>query len=353
VAIEAVAPPPPGPPSYPTLANVRASDQHAAQQPPAIHQTQTSISRGAPRPAVGELTIEYGQYDAQAPAETVAASASAALDQITHGARAGQATDIFLAAGARPLQRSTGDVAMEIGTPMEADALSRELSSVAPAEARGAWQDKGHATFTYSDGAGWVRVSLGRDRGGPTASLRLLPDGAPELGQLNLDSAEKWLHGRGLVIVTGPAGSGKTLSLAGLVRAAGETGRRVVSVEDPIEIAHVGPWISQRSVGVHVESMAAGVHAAIREGVDVIAIGDIVDAATASAALDAVAAGQLVLAVIAAPVAGMALERLICEVPADRRDVARTMFEATWLATVRPMLGRNGRTYEIAARDQR
>ena len=99
--------------------------------------------------------------------------------------------------------------------------------------------------------------------------------------------------------------------------------------------------------------MAAGVHAAMREGADVIAIGDVADAATASAALDAVAAGHLVLAVIASPVASMALERLIGEVPAERRDLARTLFEATWLATIRPMLGRSGRTYEISARDQR
>ncbi|MBX3156611.1 MAG: Flp pilus assembly complex ATPase component TadA [Deltaproteobacteria bacterium] len=356
VAIEAVAAPPPGPASYPSglspHATARASDQHAVPQAAAM-QAQARPRPTQPAP-MGELTIERGQYDAPAAVEAVGgASASAVLDQLTHAARAGQAIDLYLAAGARPLQRAAGENAMEVGAPMDAETLSRELGSVAPAEARAAWQEKGHATFAYSDGAGWVRVGLGRDRGGPTAALRLLPDGPPELGQIGLTAAEKWLHGGGLVLVTGPAGSGKTLALAALVRAVAELGRRVVSVEDPIEIAHAGPWVSQRGVGTHVGSVAEGVRAAMREGADAIALGDVPDGAAAGAVVDAAAAGHLVLAACAAPVAAMALERLIGEVPADRREVARAMLEATWLATVRPVLGRNGRTFEISARDQR
>ncbi len=221
---------------------------------------------------------------------------------------------------------------------------------VAPAEARGAWTESGSATFAYGDGMGRVRVTLARDRQGPSAALRLLVAEPPALDRIGLPrEVGSWLAQRGLVIVAGGAGSGKTTTLASLVRTLGERGARVVTIEDPIELVHASPWISQRAVGDHVAGVAAGVAAAMREGADAIAVGAVAGADPAMAILEAVAGGHLVLAVVGTS-AHAAPGHLVELLPAERRGLGQTIVTRGLLGTIAGVVQGGSRQFEVVAR---
>jgi len=298
---------------------------------------------------VAEMAIERGQYGV--PAAVVAPASSPLLDQLTAAARAAYASDVYLSAGSPAFQRVGGDL---IGTadrvPIDGDLLARELSLIAPVAARNAWAATGLAMFAYGDGAGRVRVTLTRDHRGPGAALRLLPAEAPELAGLELGGVAEWLTGRGLILIGGPSGSGKTTTLGSVVRALGEQRRRVVTIEAPIEIVHVNPWISQRAVGEHVPGILDGVVSAMREGADVIVVGAVQTAGDAAAVIDAVAGGHLVLTTLVAPRAGVAVERLLDRLPPEQRSLARGLCADALLGTIGPLVTRSGRSFEVAGR---
>jgi Tfp pilus assembly pilus retraction ATPase PilT len=297
-----------------------------------------------------EMAIERGQYGATTTAIPTT-SGSILLDHLISGARAAGASDVYLSAGALAFQRVGGDLAATADrVPIDGETLARELGLVAPNEARSAWTERGHAVFTYGDAAGRVRVTLTRDHRGPGATLRLLLAEAPALASLGLGGAADWLHGRGLIAIGGPSGSGKTTALAALVRALGEQRRRVVAIEAPIEIVHVSPWISQRAVGEHVPSVGEGVASAMREAADAIVVGAVLGPGDAAAVVDAVAGGHLVLTTVAAPRAGVAIERLVDQLPPDQRERARALCVECLLGTIGPLVTRGGRSFELAGR---
>jgi twitching motility protein PilT len=325
---------------------VEAAPPSTASSPP-----QRPASRPAMTPPAGEpseMAIERGQYGA-VPGGIAISGGSVLLDQLTAGARAADATDIYLSAGSPAFQRIAGELAAtaERG-PIDGDTLAQELGLIAPNDARSAWTERGLAVFTYGDGAGRVRVTLTRDHRGPGATLRLLPAEAPGLSELGLDGVADWLRDRGLIVIAGPSGCGKTTTLASLVRALGEQRRRVVAIEDPIEIVHVSPWISQRAVGDHVPSVTAGVAAAMREGADAIVIGAVRVADEAAAVVEAVAGGHLVLTTLAAPRAGVALDRILDRLSAEQRPAAQALCAEALLGTIAPLVTRSDRSFEVA-----
>jgi twitching motility protein PilT len=297
-----------------------------------------------------EMAIERGQYGAQTQVIPTT-SGSMLLDHLTLGARGAHASDIYLSAGSPAFQRIGNELAATADRiPIDADTLSRELGLVAPQDARTAWAERGLATFAYGDGNGRVRVTLTRDHRGPGATLRLLPAEAPALAGLGLGAAADWLQARGLIAIGGPSGAGKTTTLAAFVRALGELRRRVVTIELPIEIVHVSPWISQRAVGEHVATVGDGVAAAMREGADAIVVGAVTSAGDAAAVVEAVAGGHLVLTTLVAPRADVAVDRMLDRLPADQRALARSLCADALLGTIGPVVTRSGRSFEVTGR---
>jgi len=295
-----------------------------------------------------DMTIERGQYDAGPAPVAVTSSGSAFLDQLTTTARGGRASDIYLHAGIPPLVRAAGELSAS-GAALDGEQLSREVGIVASPEARAAWQEHRIATFAYGDGAGRVRVTLTRDHRGPVAALRLLHGEAPPLDRLGLGEVAGWLDARGLIVVAGPSGAGKTTTLAALVRGLGERRKCVVMLEDPIELLQTGPTISQRAIGEHVLSFTEGVTSAMREGADAIVVGAVTSVDAAAAVIEAVAGGHLVLTTLVAPSAATALERLLDRLPAEQREHARGLLAHALVGTVTPIVGRGGaRNFEIS-----
>jgi twitching motility protein PilT len=295
------------------------------------------------------IALERGQYSA--PSLNSTTSGSALLDQLTASARMAAASDVFLSAGSPAFLRIGNELTSASDrTPLDAETLARELGLVAPTEARAAWTQHGLAMFAYGDGHGRVRVTLTRDHRGPGAALRLLPAEAPTMASLGLGGVADWLQGRGLIAIAGPSGSGKTTALASLVRALGEQRRRVITLEDPIEIVHVSPWISQRAIGEHVPSLGDGVVAAMREGADAIVVGAAQTSAEVAAVIEAVAGGHLVLTTLVAPRAGVAVDRMLDRLAAEHRDMARALCADALLGAIGPIMTRSGRSFEVAER---
>ena len=323
-------------------------------QAPASEPAAPPVARPAPAASAaaepgGELPIERGQYADDA--AVTATSGSGLLDQLTAAARQARASDVHLATGSPPVMRAAGTL-QPLGdrATLDGETLSRELGIVAPAWARAAWSERGHARFTYGDGAGRVRVTLGRDHRGPGASLRLLPGEPPPLDALGLPrEVTGWLDRGGLVLVAGVAGAGKTTTLAALVRALGERRRRVVTLEAAIELVQTSPLVSQRAVGEHVPDLATGVAGAASEATDVIAIDAVTEPAAAAAVVDALAHGVLVVAVVAATGARDAASALVELVPAERRERGRAVVGRELLGAIAPAFRGAGRSFEVVA----
>jgi twitching motility protein PilT len=294
----------------------------------------------------GDLMIERTQYDAPVEGVVVTTSGSGVLDELTRGARAREATDVFLTAGAVPMMRAGGRLATLGVNALGADQIARELGLVAPPEARGAWSERGAAVFGYSDGAGRIRATLARDHRGPGAALRLLPAEPPAI-DLRLDNLLD--HG-GLLLVAGAAGAGKTIALGSIMRSLADRHRFVIAIEDPIELIHGTPWVSQREVGAHVASVAAGVAFALREAPDAIAVGTVDTPESAQALIEAVAAGCLVVTTINAATVTSALDRFVDLLPPERRERGRLIAGHALLGTV---AARGNGAYELLRSDRR
>ncbi|MBV8762876.1 MAG: Flp pilus assembly complex ATPase component TadA [Deltaproteobacteria bacterium] len=295
-----------------------------------------------------EMPIERGQY--AVPDNAGSTSGSFLFDQLTQAARQARASDVLIATGAPPAMRTmTGIQPIGDGRPMDAEAISREVGIVAPADVRAQWTETGQAIFTYGDGVGRVRATLTWDHRGPGATLRMLVGEPPAMDRIGIGrEVSAWLEERGLILVAGPTGIGKTTTLAALVRQLGEAGKRVVTLEDPIEIIHVtSPWISQRALREHVPNLAEGVAYAMREGADAIVIGAVTSADGANAVIDCLNAGHLVLTTIATTKARHAVDQLVDLLPYDRRDLARAALDHGLLGSIAPIIKAGGRSFEV------
>ena len=188
-----------------------------------------------------------------------------------------------------------------------------------------------HVDFAYeSKQAGRFRVNVYRHTRGLGAAFRIIPEKPPTLESLELPGVVQHMLavGKGLVLVTGPTGSGKSTTLAGMVSHLNGSRRgHIVTIEDPIEFVH--PYlkcvVTQREVGTHAPSFAEALRSVVREDPDVVMIGEMRDMETISLALTAAETGIMVLGTLHTNGAVRCVDRIVNVFPARRQDQIRTM----------------------------
>jgi twitching motility protein PilT len=192
-------------------------------------------------------------------------------------------------------------------------------------------------------GVGRFRVNILRQRSSFMIVMRVIPFTVPTIESLQLPEVLKSIaeSDRGLVLVSGVAGSGRSSTVAAMVHHINRTlHKHIVTIENPIEFLHrdLSCSITQREIGVDTESLAVGLHAALRQDPDVVVIGEIADAPTIDTAIKAAETGHLVIATTTTLDVVTTVERIIATLAAEERDIGRVRFAESIRAIVSQQL---------------
>ncbi len=253
----------------------------------------------------------------------------ARIDAFLEIARQQGGSDLHLVVGRPPLVRLDGDLMPIPYRELTAAEIESLVAEVVSEPVRATLHDKGSADFAYAaETGGRFRANVCRHRNGLSAILRIVPTTVPlphELGLPRvLSDFTRLAHG--LVLVTGPTGTGKSTTLAAMIREVLERdASNVLTLEDPIEFRHASAkgQVVQREVGTHVASFESGLRAALREDPDVILVGELRDAETVTLALEAAETGHLVLGTLHTRGAAPTIDRLIDMHPGDHHTQIR------------------------------
>ena len=250
------------------------------------------------------------------------------------------ASDLHLSAGEPPLLRVHGDL-VRIDHPAVTPAQVTELvNSIMSDAQRATFEAEHEVDFACElEGKGRFRVNVFVHSRGPGAVLRTIPTQIPALDTLHMPPILKELctRERGLVLVTGPTGSGKSTTLAAMVDVINQTwDAHILTIEDPIEFVHPPKrcLVNQREVGPHTNSFSNALRSALREDPDVILIGEMRDLETISLALTAAETGHLVFGTLHTSSAPKTIDRIIDVFPAGQQGQIRTMLSESLEAVV-------------------
>lgn len=240
-----------------------------------------------------------------------------------------RASDLHFHAGVVPLIRHDGDL---IPLPFRAlgeDETRRFLFEMMTPEQRTILEADDEVDFAYElEGVGRFRVNVMHQSRGLGAVFRIIPKRIPSVVELNLPLSVRKLSlmQNGLVVVTGPTGSGKSTTLAACVAEINETSaRHIITVEDPVEFVHEPnkSVVTQRQVGTQVDSFAEALRSSLREAPDVLVVGEMRDLVTVSLALQAAETGVLVFGTLHTNSAAKAIDRMVDVYPEDQQEQAR------------------------------
>ena len=242
------------------------------------------------------------------------------------------ASDLHLRTGSTPMFRQSGDVrSIEDEAPIEAERMRAMLHAIMDEDIRREFEATGDADFAYEfPGVGRFRVNAFVDRGGPGLVTRAIPSRIITADELGLSHEVRALTqlSKGLVLVTGPTGSGKSTTLSALVDLV-NTSRRdhIITIEDPIEFVHQskGCLVTQRQVGLHTKSFKQALRAALREDPDVVLVGELRDLETVSIAIETAETGHLVFGTLHTSTAPSTVARILYQFPPDQQAQVRVM----------------------------
>jgi twitching motility protein PilT len=269
-----------------------------------------------------------------------------------------QASDLHLSAGLPPMLRVHGDI-RRINVPAmehkEVHALVYDIMSDAQ---RKVYEENLEVDFSFEiPNLARFRVNAFNQDRGAAAVFRTIPSRVLSLEELNAPKifAELALKPRGLVLVTGPTGSGKSTTLAAMVNHANENIMgHILTVEDPIEFVHESKkcLINQRELGPQTLSFANALRSALREDPDIILIGEMRDLETIRLALTAAETGHLVFGTLHTSSAAKTIDRIVDVFPAAEKDMTRSMLSESLVAVIsQTLLKKKDGTGRIAAHE--
>ena len=250
--------------------------------------------------------------------------------------------DLHLKVGRVPLVRlANGDIyEMQDAEPMTVNTIDEVIAQVLIPEKLVLFKQKQEIDTSYAVmGTGRFRVNAFMDSDGPGVAFRSIPSEIPTLQSMGLPEILKMFtqKSKGLLIVTGPTGSGKSTTLAAMINEVNMTRRvHIITVEDPIEFVHPPKMalMTQREVGTHTQSFPMAIRAALREDPDVILVGEMRDLDTISAAITLAETGHLVLATLHTQDAAQSIDRIIDIFPPHQQSQVRTQLSTTLLGVV-------------------
>jgi twitching motility protein PilT len=285
----------------------------------------------------------------RAPPTAAASDATAAAEERIQGflrtlVESGS-SDLHLRVGEPPLIRKQGEMKRLEGlTPLTIEEMEALIFSIMPDRNKKEFADSNDSDFAYEilDLARF-RCNVLRDRKGPAAVFRVIPtkvQTAEELG-LSDDVQKLCFLTKGLVLVTGPTGSGKSTTLAAMIDLINRKRTdHIITIEDPIEFVHPNKSciITQRQVALHTESFKRALRAALREDPDIVLVGEMRDLETVAIAIETAETGHLVFGTLHTTTAASTVDRIIDQFPADRQSQIRVMLSESLKGVVAQIL---------------
>jgi twitching motility protein PilT len=281
----------------------------------------------------------------------------AALDGLFRLLVESGASDLHLRTGEPPMLRLHGELARQAHPALSGDRVEMMLLSIMTPKEVGEFREGGDTDWAYEiNGLARFRCNAGRDRFGAMAVFRVIPNQirtADEMG-LSREVQNLCYLTKGLVVVTGPTGSGKSTTLAGLVDLINRTrSDHIITIEDPIEFVHPSKkcLVTQRQVGVHTRSFKHALRAALREDPDIILVGEMRDLETVSIAIETAETGHLVFGTLHTTTASSTIDRIIDQFPADRQSQVRVMLSESLRGVIAQTLCKKIGGGRVAARE--
>jgi twitching motility protein PilT len=259
-----------------------------------------------------------------------AGAAPVAFDDWLRELVAGRGSDLHLKVGSPPMIREAEGLRRLEREPLTPDQLEDLAEAIVPERRKPVFEEFGEVDFAHSlPGVGRFRANVFRQRGSVSMVFRKLRLGGPTFEEIGLADVVRQLaeERRGLILVTGPTGSGKTTSLAAMIEHINGTRPvHIVTIEDPIEVIYTDKVaaINQREIGQDSTGFLKALRAALRQDPDVILIGEMRDAETVQAALQAAETGHLVLSTLHTTNATETVNRLVDFFPAGQQQQIRS-----------------------------
>jgi twitching motility protein PilT len=285
------------------------------------------------------------------------ADARAAMDDLFRLLVESGASDLHLRSNEPPLLRHHGELKRQDRPALTPERLETMLVSIMTPREIAEFREVGDTDWAYEiEGLARFRCNAGRDRHGPIAVFRVIPTTVRTADEMGLSREVQNLCylTKGLVVVTGPTGSGKSTTLAALVDLMNRTRNdHIITIEDPIEFVHQSKLclVTQRQVGVHTRSFKQALRAALREDPDIILVGEMRDLETVSIAIETAETGHLVFGTLHTTTASSTIDRIIDQFPPDRQSQVRVMLSESLRGVIAQTLCKKIGGGRVAARE--
>ncbi|MDW8412466.1 MAG: type IV pilus twitching motility protein PilT [Acidobacteriota bacterium] len=325
--------PAPQPAPLPQAAPLQASPLNvgAAPPPPMARPAQPQTAATSPQPIPAPVTAQ-SQATAAASTARAKVGSGAEIDELFYKMVQMGASDLHMSVSMPPMVRHDGEMKPLPGYPVLTEADNeRLLKQIMPERNKEEFARRHDTDFAYEiKGLARFRSNIFMDRNGIGAVFRVIPSKILTAEQLNLPKAvtDLCFLSKGLVVVTGPTGSGKSTTLAAMIDYLNRHRKdHVITIEDPIEFVHENKncLINQREVHTHTDSFKDALRAALREDPDIILVGEMRDLETIAIAIETAETGHLVFGTLHTTTAASTVDRLIDQFPSDRQAQIRTM----------------------------